>query len=293
MVALDGVDLDIEPGQVHGLVGPNGAGKTTLLSLVLGLLVPDRGTLEILGRSTGPTPRTVEGVAGFVEAPGVYPALTARQNLTTLTSLTGSGTAADVSDALDRLGLTGVADDRVSGFSLGMRQRLGLAASLLSRPRVLVLDEPANGLDPVGQRLVHGVLADLAASGATVIFSSHRMDDVAAVCAQVTLMAAGRVVFTGPPSSLADDTAVLDYRLVASDRSTAMQVSATTPGVTLLDVPSSRASEELLLRAAPQDLGLLQVRLVQQGVTLRELTPVVPVLEAAFLRLTGSGVGQS
>src|SRR6185312_6399198 len=173
-------------GQVHGLVGPNGAGKTTLLGLLLGLAVPDRGTLEVLGARVGRTLALPDGVAGFVDGPGLYPSLTARQNLAALAALRGDD-ARGVDDALSQVGLADVADDRVRGFSLGMRQRLGLAAALLTRPRVLVLDEPANGLDPVGTRHVHRVLNQLAVDGASVILSSHRMDDLAGLCHEVTL----------------------------------------------------------------------------------------------------------
>ena len=200
VVALDGVDLDVEPGQVHGLVGPNGAGKTTLLGLLLGLATADAGTLEILGRPVGRSLAVPDGVAGFVDGPGLYPSLTARQNLAALAALRGirPDVAADVDDALEQVGLTDVADDRVRGFSLGMRQRLGLAAALLTRPRLLVLDEPANGLDPAGKRHVHRVLTELADDGIAVVLSSHRMDDLAALCAEVTILATGRVVFSGP-----------------------------------------------------------------------------------------------
>src|SRR6478672_4146876 len=127
VVALDGVDLDARAGQVHGLVGPNGAGKTTLLGLLLGLAVPDAGTLEILGDGVGRALAVPDGVAGFVDGPGLYPTLTARQNLSALTRLRGRGAAPrDVTDALDQVGLGAVADDLARGFSLGMRQRLGL-----------------------------------------------------------------------------------------------------------------------------------------------------------------------
>src|SRR6185312_699618 len=127
-------------GQVHGLVGPNGAGKTTLLGLLLGLAVPDRGTLEVLGARVGRTLALPDGVAGFVDGPGLYPSLTARQNLAALAALRGRGTrTVGIDDALHEVGLTDVADDRVRGFSLGMRQRLGLAAALLTKPRLLVL----------------------------------------------------------------------------------------------------------------------------------------------------------
>ena len=151
VVALDGVDLDIAEGQVHGLVGPNGAGKTTLLGLLLGLAKADGGDLEILGSPVRRTLALPDGVAGFVDGPGLYPSLTARQNLDAQARLRGDGSDG-IADALEQVGLTDVADDRIRGFSLGMRQRLGLAAALLTRPRLLVLDEPANGLDPAGTR---------------------------------------------------------------------------------------------------------------------------------------------
>src|SRR5439155_21069892 len=122
-----------------------------------------------------------------------------------------------IGDALDQVGLTDVADDRVRGFSLGMRQRLGLAVALLTRPRLLVLDEPANGLDPAGTRHVHRVLTGLAAHGTSVVLSSHRMDDLAVLCSDVTLLATGRVVFSGPVSRLVADVDELDYRVRTSD----------------------------------------------------------------------------
>lgn len=156
VVALDGVDLDVTPGRVHGLVGPNGAGKTTLLGLLLGLAAADSGRLEILGTPAGRTLAAPDGVAGFVDGPGLYPSLTARQNLAALAALRGGDARSRrIDDVLGQVGLTDVADDRVRGFSLGMRQRLGLAAALLAEPRLLVLDEPSNGLDPAGKRHVH------------------------------------------------------------------------------------------------------------------------------------------
>ncbi len=157
VVALDGINLDIARGQIHGLVGPNGAGKTTLLGVLLGLAQADAGVLEILGCPVRRMLAVPGGVAGFVDGPGLYPSLTARQNLAALARLRGGGSEG-ISDALEQVGLAAVADDRVRGFSLGMRQRLGLAAALLTRPRLLVLDEPANGLDPAGTRHVHRVL---------------------------------------------------------------------------------------------------------------------------------------
>jgi ABC-2 type transport system ATP-binding protein len=284
VVALDGVDLEIGAGHVHGLIGPNGAGKTTLLGLLLGLAVADAGELEILGSPVRRTLALPDGVAGFVDGPGLYPALTARQNLVALARLRGSGTG-DVGAVLDEVGLTAVADDRVRGFSLGMRQRLGLAAALLTRPRLLVLDEPANGLDPAGTRQVHRVLAGLAADGTSVVLSSHRMDDLAALCRDVTLLAGGRVVFSGAVRELAAQVEELDYRLRTSEPVAALRVAAETPEV---EVIAGDGADALVVRAATPAMDDLVVRLVAAGIAVRELAPVVAPLEAAFLALTAS-----
>jgi ABC-2 type transport system ATP-binding protein len=288
VIALDGVDLAVAEGQVHGLVGPNGAGKTTLLGLLLGLARADGGDLEILGSPVRRTLALPDGVAGWVDGPGLYPSLTPRQNLAALARLRGDGFDG-IGDALDQVGLTDVADDRVRGFSLGMRQRLGLAVALLTRPRLLVLDEPANGLDPAGTRHVHRVLTGLAAHGTSVVLSSHRMDDLAALCGEVTLLATGRVVFSGPVSRLVADTDELDYRLRTSDPAAARRIAAETPELRILpddELLHGRDAEALLVRAAEPALDDLVARLVGGGVSVRELAPVVAPLEAAFLALT-------
>jgi ABC-2 type transport system ATP-binding protein len=281
VVALDGIDLDVAPGQIHGLVGPNGAGKTTLLGLLLGLAVADSGRLEILGTAVGRALAAPDGVAGFVDGPGLYPSLTARQNLAALAALRGQD--APIDELLDQVGLTDVADDRANGFSLGMRQRLGLAAALLTKPRLLVLDEPSNGLDPAGKKHVHGVLTRLAAQGASVVLSSHRMDDLEALCSEVTILATGRVVFSGPLSKLAAENRELDYRLLTSDPPAARRLAGETAGI---GVVAGHDGDALVVRALVPALDALVVGLVQAGVALRELAPVVSPLETAFLALT-------
>jgi ABC-2 type transport system ATP-binding protein len=286
VVALDGVDLDVAAGSVHGLVGLNGAGKTTLLGLLLGLATADGGTLEILGSRLGRTPTVPDGVTGFVDGPGLYPSLTARKNLQALTSLRGyAGARAQIDAALDQVGLAAVADDAVRGFSLGMRQRLGLAAALLGDPRLLVLDEPANGLDPAGKRQVHQVISGLAEDGAAVVLSSHRMDDLAALCSDVTLLSTGRVVFSGPLAKLAAESGELDYRLVTSDATRAQEIARATDGVS---TGSTSGVEALVIRGAVAAMDELIAELVRAGIAVRELAPVVPPLEAAFLALTGA-----
>ncbi|MFE7243263.1 ABC transporter ATP-binding protein [Streptomyces sp. NPDC057580] len=288
VVALDGIALDVTQGQIHGLVGPNGAGKTTLLGLLLGLAVADSGRLEVLGTPVGRALDAPDGVAGFVDGPALYPSLTPRQNLAALAALRGhDARTAGIDDVLAEVGLTGVADDRTRGFSLGMRQRLGLAAALLTKPRLLVLDEPSNGLDPAGKKHVHGVLTRLAADGTAVVLSSHNMDDLEALCSEVTIVAAGRVVFSGPLSKLATDSRELDYRLLTSDPQAARRLAVDTAGVRVVDDAGVRQDAELLVvRALMPALDDLVVRLVEESVALRELTPVVSPLEAAFLALT-------
>ncbi|MFC9501721.1 MULTISPECIES: ABC transporter ATP-binding protein [unclassified Streptomyces] len=288
VVALDGIDLDVVQGQIHGLVGPNGAGKTTLLGLLLGLAVADDGQLDILGAPIGRALAAPEGVAGFVDGPGLYPSLTARQNLAALASLRGlDARASGIDDVLGQVGLTDVADDRARGFSLGMRQRLGLAAALLTKPRLLVLDEPSNGLDPAGKKHVHGVLARLAAEGTGVVLSSHRMDDVEALCSEVTILATGRIAFSGPLNKLAAENSELDYRLLTSDPQAARRLAADTSGIRVVDDAVGRHdTEALVVRALVPALDELVVRLVHADIALRELSPVVSPLEAAFLALT-------
>ena len=285
------LDVALDLGaSVVAVVGPNGAGKTTLLGLLLGLSAADEGRLEILGAPVGRAFAAPEGVSGFVDGPGLYPTLTARRNLAALAGLRPRGArAAGIDEVLHEVGLTEVADDKVRGFSLGMRQRLGLAAALLTEPRLLVLDEPSNGLDPAGKKHVHGVLTRLAAQGTTVILSSHRMDDLEALCSEVTILATGRVVFSGPLGKLSADHRELDYRLRTSDAPAARTVAGDTPGVSVVedsDAVNRHDPDVIVVRAQVPALDELVTRLVREGVALRELAPVVSPLEAAFLALT-------
>jgi ABC-2 type transport system ATP-binding protein len=168
-----------------------------------------------------------------------------------------------------------------------MRQRLGLAAALLTKPRLLVLDEPANGLDPAGKRHVHRTLARLATGGATVILSSHRMDDLAELCSEVTILAAGRTTFSGPLSKLADENRELDYRLLTSDNDAARRVIADLDAIAVVDdAEGVRSREMLVVRALVPALDELVPRLVRANIAVRELAPVISPLETAFLALT-------
>ena len=197
-VALDGLDLAVPSGGVFGFLGPNGSGKTTTIRCLLGLVRPTAGRVTLLGR---PVPNglaaTMARVGAIVEAPALFPTMTARENLRLLASVDGIGPRR-VDDVLGQVGLQHRAGDTVKRYSLGMRQRLGLAAALLKDPELLVLDEPANGLDPAGIREIRVLLRRLGAEGRTVFVSSHLLSEVEQTCDSVAILRAGRCVAAGP-----------------------------------------------------------------------------------------------
>ncbi|MBC7288029.1 MAG: ATP-binding cassette domain-containing protein, partial [Armatimonadetes bacterium] len=200
ILALDNLCLRVEAGQVYGLLGPNGAGKTTTLRLLLGLARPTAGAAWLFGLPCGTAASRRPGVVGaLVDEPAFYPYLTGRQNLEILCDLSGAGHD-EIGEALAAVGLAHAADRLYQTYSHGMRQRLGIAAALVPRPRLLVLDEPAAGLDPQGLRDVRELLRRLAADGMTVLLSSHLLPEVQILCTQVGLMCGGRLVASGPVS---------------------------------------------------------------------------------------------
>ncbi|RCV52801.1 ABC transporter ATP-binding protein [Marinitenerispora sediminis] len=203
--ALDGVDLRVETGEVYGLLGPNGAGKTTLMKIIAGLARAGSGEVELFGR---PFERgALRDVGALVVGPGLWSRMNAVQHLRLHARLRGvDGYAADaVPELLRTVGLEGVAERRVSAYSLGMRWRLGIAIALLARPRLLVLDEPTNGLDPVGMRDMRELLRRLAGEGVTVFVSSHQLDQIAHTCDRIGVLVAGATRYEGPLDGLAVD----------------------------------------------------------------------------------------
>jgi ABC-2 type transport system ATP-binding protein len=206
-VAVDGIDLEVPDGAVLGMLGPNGSGKTTLIRMLLGLTRPTAGTVELLGH---PVPaaadRALPHVGALVEGPGFHPFLSGRENLKRVAAaeplLASAEIRGAVGAALERVGLAVAADRRYRGYSLGMKQRLGLAAALLVPRRLVVLDEPTNGLDPAGTRDVRRIIGELHAGGATVIVSSHLLAEVEATCTHVAVLQAGGLVATGELTAL-------------------------------------------------------------------------------------------
>ncbi|MGW3991881.1 ABC transporter ATP-binding protein [Amycolatopsis sp. NPDC004772] len=200
--ALDGADLRVRQGEVYGLLGPNGAGKTTLMKTVLGLQRPTSGEIRLFGRPYDR--RLLTEVGALVEAPGLWPHLNAREHLRIHARL--RGVSEDwIGAVLDQVQLTGVRERRVSQYSLGMRWRLGIAIALLVRPRFIVLDEPTNGLDPIGIRETRALIRSLSGAGVTIMISSHQLSEIAQICDRVGVLVAGRTRYEGEVGGLALD----------------------------------------------------------------------------------------
>jgi ABC-2 type transport system ATP-binding protein len=224
-VALAGLELSVPSGVVYGFLGPNGAGKTTTMRLLTGLIRPDAGTIELLGRPFGGRDRhRLFEVGALIESPSFYPYLSGRENLRALAA-TGAPTPKHrVEELLELVGLRERARDKVSGYSLGMKQRLGIAAALLSDPRLLLLDEPANGLDPAGIVAMRATLKHLASTGKTVFISSHILGEVEQLADMVGIIAAGRLVREGRVDQLLHGESVVRVRVAQADMEAAAGV---------------------------------------------------------------------
>jgi ABC-2 type transport system ATP-binding protein len=278
VTALDGLDLTVPAGQIFGFLGPNGAGKTTTLRILLGLIRPTEGKAFINGKPT-PDPASLTGIGAMIEEPAFYPWLTGRRNLEVL-ALTGPPLPPGddpVGAALDRVGLAGVAGRKTGGYSQGMRQRLGLAAALLRRPSLLLLDEPANGLDPAGIAEFRALLRGLAGEGTTVFLSSHLLAEVEQVCDQVAVVLAGRLVEQGPVAGLAAARPRVRVSLDPPDLPAALALLARWPA--RADGPGDVLVEGADGRAVNETLG-------RGGIWARQITLARPGLEETFLTLT-------
>jgi ABC-2 type transport system ATP-binding protein len=279
-VALDHVDLTIEEGEIRGLLGPNGAGKTTLLRLLFGLVRADAGSIELLGR---PGTEDLDGVAGFVEDPSFYPYLSGRVNLEVLAELDGGDGHGRIDEVLERVDLLSRGDDRVNGYSTGMKQRLGIAAALLRAPRLLLLDEPTSGLDPAGARDVRRLVRGLADDGVTVLVSSHQIGEIEGACGSFSVLRRGSVVWDGTAEQLRAQAPPSEYALSTSDDFKAVEIAARHERVR---VERARGGG-LALRVPDEHLDAYTLALGEAGVAVRRLELLVSPLESMFFALTG------
>ena len=224
-LALAGLDLSVPTGTVYGFLGPNGAGKTTTMRLLTGLMHADAGTIELLGRPFGRGDRhRLFDVGALVESPTFYPYLSGRANLRALAAAGAPTPKRRVDEVLEQMGLRDRANDSVSRYSLGMKQRLGIAAALLSDPKLLLLDEPANGLDPAGIVAMRDTLRQLAANGKTVFVSSHILGEVEQLVDVVGIIAAGRLVREGPMEALLTGEGVVRARVPPAQVDSALAI---------------------------------------------------------------------
>jgi ABC-2 type transport system ATP-binding protein len=278
ITAVDRVSLSVRRGEVYGFLGPNGAGKTTTLRMLLGLVRPTSGTATVLGEPPG-SPETLARVGALVETPGFYPYLSGRDNLRVLARYAGVASKR-VDAALERVDLSARAGDRYATYSLGMKQRLGVAATLLKDPELLVLDEPTNGLDPAGMRDMRALIHNLGSSGHTVLLSSHLLGEVQQLCDRVGVISGGRLIAESTVDDLRGQAGLLvraeplelarqhAERLLGADQVTAVDGT-------------------LRLRVAPSEAGRVNHALVTAGVVVSELRPLERTLEEVFLEMTG------
>jgi ABC-2 type transport system ATP-binding protein len=278
--AVDGLDLSVPAGGVFGFLGPNGSGKTTTIRCLLGLSRPTAGRCRLLGAvSARELPRVIGRVGALVETPGLSSGITGRQTLEILATTAGLGPSA-VDTALERVGLAGRGDDRARTYSLGMRQRLGLAVALLNDPELLILDEPANGLDPAGIREIRELVRSLSAEGRTVFLSSHLLGEVEQVCDQVAILSHGRAVAAGP---------IEDVLAAARPRAVWVKVTDLDGGSRTLSAAGLDAAvdgEHIRVEVAPTRGEDVTRALVADGHFPSELRPVETSLEDAFFALT-------
>ncbi|MFD7872653.1 ABC transporter ATP-binding protein [Streptomyces sp. NPDC059766] len=281
LTAVDRISIQVAEGEVYGLLGPNGAGKTTFLRMLFGLIRPDSGTLEVFGRSWDRHGVAVlEGVAGFIESPKFYPGLSGRRNLELLAGLDGGVAPGRIEEVLDIVDLTDRQRDKVGGYSFGMRQRLGVAASLVRDPKLLVLDEPANGLDPAGIRDMRALVKRLASSGLTVLLSSHDMGEVEQICDDVTIMRRGTVAYHGSIAALREQAPAQAHRITTTDD------TATEALVRACGLEITRTDDGLAVSGPQEDIDALIVDIVKAGIALRGLSLDETPLEALFFMLT-------
>ena len=285
---VDRLSLELPRGVVAGFIGPNGAGKTTTMAMLLGLVRPSAGTGSVLGRPIDRPAAFLGDVGALIEVPAFYPSISGRRNLEVL-AIAGGHDPVGIPQLLELVGLTGRGEDRYRSYSLGMKQRLGIAAALLGDPELLILDEPANGLDPQGVQEMRGLIGRLAGGGRTVLVSSHDLSELEQVCDWVVLIEGGRALYEGPTGDLLDDRggrlAVVPERIA--------------DGAHLIELLRSRdfvvghEDGRIVVRSDGRDHPAMAAAVNRMafdaGIVLVELSPVRATLEERYLSMVEVG----
>jgi ABC-2 type transport system ATP-binding protein len=282
-VAVDDLDLTIQRGKVLGFLGPNGSGKSTTVSMVLGLVTPTEGSVHIMGQSLADDPSLVSRhIGAIIENPAFYPYLTGRDNLRAQAKLVGGVPESRIDELLKLVNMDGRADGKFKTFSLGMKQRIGIASTLLTNPTLVILDEPTNGLDPAGQREIRSIIPRIAEEGHSVLLASHLLHDVEQVSDQVIIVRRGKKVAEGSVDELLRLRGYFDIRFVDGDLEAAATVVRQVAGVEAVSV-----SEDRLTVDAGEDLGAAISRsLADAGLYPSHFARTRSTLEDVFLELT-------
>ena len=287
ILAVDRVSLQVPRGQVFGLLGPNGAGKTTTMGMLLGLVRPTAGSFRLFGARDGSSRNVMHRLGAIVESPTFYPYLSGRDNLRFFQGIAGPGSSDAISRLLDKVGLTSRADSKFRTYSLGMKQRLGVAYALLGDPELLILDEPTNGMDPAGMAEVRELIGKLGHDGYTVLLSSHLLHEVEQVCDSVAILSHGRLIAQGAVKELLNGRGAL--RLKTTDDGKAAEV------VSLLTWVSGVKTEEgqLMVVAPPERSSEISAALAEQGIHISEMAQTKESLEEYFLEVTREDLSKS
>lgn len=282
-LALSNLDIAVRRGRVYGFLGPNGSGKTTTIALALGLISPTAGHVEIFGLDTR-TKRAaaLRRVGATLEGQSYFPHLSARDNLRLWSKLDGT-TMSRIDEVIERVGLTSRARDKVRNYSLGMKQRLAVAAAIMHQPDMVILDEPTNGLDPAGIREFRELVRSLAAGGTTVFVSSHILAEVEQMCDDVGILKAGRLVTEGPVASLLLRHTTSSIALRTTDDARAVDILRAMPWVASARIDDGR----VIVETEQQQATAISRALAEQQIWLAELRPQESSLEDVFMEITG------
>lgn len=278
---IKGIDFTLKQGEVFGFLGPNGSGKTTTIRMIVGLIKPTSGCIEICGYSlSSQFEKAMEQLGCIVENPELYPYLSGWENLKLFSGMMKDIKKERIEEVVQLVGLTTRIHDKVKTYSLGMKQRLGIAQALLGKPKILILDEPTNGLDPSGIREMRELIKLLARQeGLTVFVSSHLLSEIQLMCDRVAIISKGMVIQIGKVKSMLSQQQEIIWRVTPVEKALTI--------FSQLQVPAKATDDVIITSYDEEKIGLLNKRLVEEGIFVSEITRKVPALEELFLQLTG------